>query len=127
MVFGDLFLEDIRRYREAALENTGITPFFPLWQRPTATVAANLVKSGFRAIVVCVDTAQAPSDIAGRWFDESLVAALPPGVDPCGENGEFHTVVVDGPDFSHPVDVIIGEKVEREGFVFCDVIPAVPK
>jgi uncharacterized protein (TIGR00290 family) len=126
MVFGDLFLEDIRRYREASLEGSGITPVFPLWRRPTGEVAQDLLVLGFRALVVCVDVAQAPREIAGRWFDETLLEDLPPGVDPCGENGEFHTVVVDGPGFSYPIDVAVGEIVERDGFVFADVVPEPP-
>jgi uncharacterized protein (TIGR00290 family) len=123
LVFGDLFLEDIRRYREAALDGSGLTPVFPLWSRPTPEVARTLVDLEFRAVVVCVDPAQAPCTIAGRWYDAALLDDLPSGVDPCGENGEFHTVVVDGPGFSRPVDVEIGEIVERDGFVFADVIP----
>lgn len=125
MVFGDLFLEDIRRYREEALSGTGVTPFFPLWRNPTPEVARSLIELGFRAVVVCVDPAQAPREIAGRWFDEELLDDLPSGVDPCGENGEFHTVVVDGPEFAFPVDVVVGEVVERDGFVFADVLPTV--
>jgi uncharacterized protein (TIGR00290 family) len=123
MVFGDLFLEDVRGYREAALKGTGTTPVFPLWLRPTHQVARSLIDLRFRAVVVCVDPAQAPREIAGRWYDASLLGDLPPGVDPCGENGEFHTVVVDGPDFAQSVDVEVGEIVERDGFVFADVIP----
>jgi uncharacterized protein (TIGR00290 family) len=122
MAFGDLFLEDIRRYREAALEGTGMTPRFPLWLRPTRDVARSLIALGFRAVVVCVDPAQVTGEIAGRWYDASLLEDLPPAVDPCGENGEFHTVVVDGPGFAHPVDVEVGEIVERDGYVFADVI-----
>ena len=125
MVFGDLFLEDIRRYREAALEGTGMTPVFPLWLRPTPEVARSLVDLGFRAVVVCVDPAQAPGELAGRWYDRALLDDLPAAVDPCGENGEFHTVVVGGPGFAHPVDVEVGEVVERDGFVFADVIPRI--
>ncbi|HEY1830578.1 MAG TPA: hypothetical protein VGG38_10060 [Acidimicrobiales bacterium] len=123
MVFGDLFLDDIRRYREASLLGSGITPLFPLWQRPTSALAQDLIEQGFRALVVCVDLAQAPSSLAGRWFDHSLLAELPPGVDPCGENGEFHTVVVDGPGFAHSIDVVVGETIERDGFAFTDVLP----
>jgi uncharacterized protein (TIGR00290 family) len=103
MVFGDLFLEDVRHYRETSLEGTGIAPVFPLWHRPTATVAHTLLGLGFRAMVTCVDVAQAPREMAGRWYDEALLAELPAGVDPCGEKGEFHTVVVDGPGF-RPLD-----------------------
>ena len=124
MVFGDLFLEDIRRYRETALGGSGVVPSFPLWRRPTPVVARTLVDLGFRALVVCVDPRQAPREIAGRWYDQTLLDDLPARVDPCGENGEFHTVVVDGPGFLHPVDVEVGEVVERDGFVFADVIPS---
>lgn len=126
MVFGDLFLEDVRTYRETALEGTGMTPLFPLWRRPTPEVARSLIDLGVRAVVVCVDPAQAPREIAGRWYDEALLNDMPFGVDPCGENGEFHTVVVDGPGFAHPVEVEVGEVVERDGFVFADVIPTEP-
>jgi uncharacterized protein (TIGR00290 family) len=123
VVFGDLFLEDVRRYRETALRETGLVPVFPLWQRPTRTVAHDLLALGVRAIITCVDVAQAPREIAGRWYDEALLSTLPDAVDPCGENGEFHTVVVDGPGFAQPLEVEVGETVEREGFVFADVIP----
>lgn len=123
VVFGDLFLEDVRRYREDALEGTGIAPIFPLWQRPTNEVAQDILDLGIRALVTCVDTAQAPRGIAGRIYDQVLLADLPAHVDPCGENGEFHTVVVSGPDFSSPIQVDVGEIVEREGFVFADVVP----
>jgi diphthamide synthase (EF-2-diphthine--ammonia ligase) len=100
-----------------------MTPRFPLWLRPTRDVARSLIALGFRAVVVCVDPAQVPGEIAGRWYDATLLDDLPPGVDPCGENGEFHTVVVDGPSFANPVDVEVGEVMERDGFVFADVIP----
>jgi uncharacterized protein (TIGR00290 family) len=124
MVFGDLFLEDVRRYREVALEGTGVTPLFPLWRRPTPEVARSLIALGVRAVVVCVDPAQAPREIAGRPYDAALLNDLPAGVDPCGENGEFHTVVVDGPGFAFPIDVEVGEVLERDGFVFADVLPS---
>ena len=124
VVFGDLFLHDVRRYREDALEGTGIAPVFPLWGRPTAVVARDIIRLGFRAIVTCVDLAQTPREIVGRDFDEVLLSELPSAVDPCGENGEFHTVVVDGPDFSRPIEVSVGEIVEREGFLFADVVVA---
>lgn len=123
MVFGDLFLDDIRRYRETSLQGTGVSPVFPLWRRPTDTVAQHLLTLGFKALIVCVDAALAPRKIAGRWYDEALLSELPGDVDPCGENGEFHTVVVDGPGFSRPIDVEVGATVERDGFVFTDVIP----
>jgi uncharacterized protein (TIGR00290 family) len=123
MIFGDLFLEDVRRYREQALTGSGVEPLFPLWQRPTDGVARELLGLGVRAVVSCVDPAQAPAALAGRWYDQAFLSELPDGVDPCGENGEFHTVVVDGPGFSAPIPVTVGETVERDGFAFADVIP----
>jgi uncharacterized protein (TIGR00290 family) len=123
MVFGDLFLEDVRTYRERSLETTGIIPLFPLWQRPTGEVAHELLALGVRAVVTCVDPAQAPPSIVGRWYDQALLDELPSEVDPCGENGEFHTFVADGPGFAHPVQVTVGEVIERDGFVFADVVP----
>jgi uncharacterized protein (TIGR00290 family) len=124
MVFGDLFLEDVRNYRERTLTGSGIVPLFPLWRRPTPEVADELMTLGVRAVITCVDPAQAPPGIAGRWYDRELLAELPSEVDPCGENGEFHTFVVEGPGFAHPVSVTVGEIVERDGFVFADVVPA---
>jgi uncharacterized protein (TIGR00290 family) len=123
IVFGDLFLADIRAYREAALAGSGIAPLFPLWQRPTDRLPRDMIASGIRAVITCVDPAQLDPAFAGRRFDEQLLAELPPNVDPCGENGEFHTFVYDGPGFSSPVDVEVGEVVERDGFIFCDVRP----
>lgn len=123
MIFGDLFLDDVRAYREQNLAGTGIAPLFPLWQRPTATVAGEIIASGIRAVLTCVNPAQAPRELAGRWYDADLLRELPPGVDPCGERGEFHTFVADGPGFAHPLDVTVGETVERDGFVFTDVLP----
>jgi uncharacterized protein (TIGR00290 family) len=122
MVFGDLFLEDVRHYRERSLAGTGLTPLFPLWRRPTEAVARELLELGVRAVVTCVDPAQAPREIAGRWYDRKLLEGLPAGVDPCGENGEFHTLAVDGPGFAHALAVTTGETVERDGFVFTDVL-----
>ena len=123
IVFGDLFLEDVRSYRERSLEGSGILPLFPLWQHPTHEVAHELLTVGVRAVVTCVDPAQAPPAIAGRWYDQRLLDDLPSDVDPCGENGEFHTFVADGPGFAHPVSVAVGEIVERDGFIFADVVP----
>jgi uncharacterized protein (TIGR00290 family) len=123
IVFGDLFLEEVRAYREASLAGTGLTPVFPLWHRPTAALAREMLAQGIRAVITCVDPDQAPRDIAGRWYDEELLRALPEGADPCGENGEFHTFVTDGPGFAHPLAVTVGETVERDGFVFTDVLP----
>ena len=124
MVFGDLFLEDIRAYREQQLAGTGVTPLFPLWGEPTAKLAAEMIESGVRAVLTCVDPAQAPDRLAGRWYDADLLAELPDSVDPCGERGEFHTFAVDGPCFQRPLDVTVGEVVHRAGFVFADVLPA---
>ncbi len=125
-VFGDLFLEDVRRYRERMLEGSGLTPVFPLWERPTGALAQRLLAVGMRAVVTCVDLGQAPRELAGRWFDAAFLADLPPSVDPCGENGEFHTLVVDGPGFDHPLDVTVGVTVEIDGFAFTDVVPVAP-
>jgi uncharacterized protein (TIGR00290 family) len=123
IVFGDLFLEDIRSYRESRLAGTGVAPLFPLWGRPTRSLAYEMVDVGVRAVVTCVDPAQAPPSLAGKWFDAEFIEALPASVDPCGENGEFHTFVVDGPGFRYPLDVVVGDIVERDGFVFADVLP----
>jgi uncharacterized protein (TIGR00290 family) len=123
MVFGDLFLEDIRAYREQSLRDFAITPLFPLWRRPTDVVAGEILAAGIRAVLTCVDPRQVPASLAGRWYDEALLRDLPPDADPCGENGEFHTFVVDCPGFAQPLDVTVGEIVERDGFVFADVVP----
>jgi uncharacterized protein (TIGR00290 family) len=124
MVFGDLFLEDVRLYRERALAPTGIVPVFPLWSRPTDELARQIVTGGVRAVLTCVDPAQLSPSFVGRAFDEDLLHDLPPGVDPCGERGEFHTFVWDAPMFSSPVPIRTGERVTRDGFAFCDVLPA---
>jgi len=124
LVFGDLFLADVRAYREQSLHGTGITPVFPLWHRPTAALAAEMLACGLRAVITCIDPAQAPAALAGAWYDEELLRELPAGVDPCGERGEFHTFVVDGPGFHTGLDVVVGEVIERDGFVFADVLPA---
>jgi uncharacterized protein (TIGR00290 family) len=121
MVFGDLFLEDVREYRETRLAGTGITPVFPLWGRPTDRLARDMLGAGVRAVLTCIDPTVLAPELAGRSFDEALLAELPPGVDPCGERGEFHTFVWDAPGFRAPIDIEVGEVVERDGFVFCDV------
>ncbi|HWU26797.1 MAG TPA: hypothetical protein VN154_10385 [Rhizomicrobium sp.] len=123
MIFGDLFLEDIRAYREAKLQAVGITPLFPLWERDTTKLAREMIASGLVAHIVCLDPRHLDRKFAGRRFDSRFLDELPPNVDPCGENGEFHTVVTAGPMFKKPIDVRIGETVERDGFVFTDVIP----
>ncbi|MEY2477821.1 MAG: hypothetical protein QOG87_3136 [Actinomycetota bacterium] len=121
MIFGDLYLRDVRAYREQHLAGTGLQPVFPLWERPTGALARDMIDSGLRAVLTCVDPAQLAPEFAGRTFDDDLLADLPADVDPCGENGEFHTFVYDGPGFRSAIDVQVGETVERDGFVFCDV------
>jgi uncharacterized protein (TIGR00290 family) len=122
VAFGDLFLEDIRRYREDRMAGTGLEPIFPLWGRPTRELAEEMIASGLEATLTCVDPKQLDRRFIGRRVDASLLAELPPGVDPCGENGEFHSFVHAGPMFRAPIAVTVGTVVEREGFVFCDVV-----
>lgn len=122
VVFGDLFLADVRAYREARMAGTGLTALFPLWGRDTTTLASDILAAGVRATLTCVDPRRLDRGFAGRPFDAALLAALPPGVDPCGENGEFHTFVSAGPMLSSSIDVSVGEVVEREGFVFADLV-----
>jgi uncharacterized protein (TIGR00290 family) len=124
LAFGDLFLTDVRAYRERTLAATGYEPLFPIWGRDTRTLAAEFVEVGFRANLVCVDTTQLPASFAGRAFDAELLADLPAIVDPCGERGEFHTFVSAGPVFDAPIPIVVGEVVLREErFAFCDLIP----
>ena len=123
VIFGDPFLADVRAYREQALDGSGIAPIFPLWERPTDHLAREMLAAGIRAVLTCVDPTQLAAEFAGRQFDDDLLRDLPPTVDPCGERGEFHTFVYDGPGFSAPIDIEVGEVVERGGFVFCDVRP----
>jgi uncharacterized protein (TIGR00290 family) len=122
MAFGDLFLQDIRDYRESRLAAAGKRALFPVWELDTAELAHRFVSLGFRAILVCVDPRALDPVFAGREFDERLLDELPSGVDPCGENGEFHTFVYDGPIFADHVRCRRGEVVERDGFVFCDLL-----
>ncbi len=124
MAFGDLFLEDIRRYRETRLAGTGITPLFPLWGIETKQLAREMIAGGLEAYVTCVDPQKLPAHLAGRRFDAALLAELPEGIDPCAENGEFHTFACAGPMFRSPIAVDIGNVVRRDGFVFCDLLPA---
>jgi uncharacterized protein (TIGR00290 family) len=124
MVFGDLFLEDVRLYRERAMAPTRIEPIFPLWSRPTGELARQMISDGVRAVLTCVDPAQLSPSFVGRAFDQDLLNDLPSDVDPCGERGEFHTFVWDAPSFRSPIPIQTGEIVTRDGFVFCDVIPA---
>ncbi len=124
MAFGDLFLEDVRDYRIQKLSGTGLRPLFPIWTLNTASLAREMVAAGLKATLVCVDPRMLEATFAGRDFDGALLADLPPTVDPCGERGEFHTFAWDGPMFGHPVPVRRGEVVERDGFVFADLVPA---
>ena len=123
MAFGDLFLEDIRAYRERQLAGTGLRPLFPLWGKPTGKLARQMLDAGVRAHVTCVDPRQIAPEFAGRTWDARLLDELPPSCDPCGERGEFHTFVSDGPMFRAPIRVRAGETVERDGFVFSDLVP----
>jgi len=123
VVFGDLFLEDIRAYREARMEKAGLTPLFPLWGRDTATLAREMLAAGLEAYIVTLDPKRLDPALCGRRWDAALIAALPDGVDPCGEHGEFHTAVTAAPIFSRPIPVSPGERVTREGFVYADLIP----
>jgi uncharacterized protein (TIGR00290 family) len=123
VIFGDLFLQDVRAYREQKLNGTGITPLFPLWGRPTAALAREMIDGGVETYLVCIDLKQLPRDFAGRRFDHDLLAALPATADPCGENGEFHSCVVGGPMFNRAISVAVGETVEREGFAYADLMP----
>jgi uncharacterized protein (TIGR00290 family) len=120
--FGDLFLEDIRRYRERQFAALGIGLLFPLWGEPTRTLAEEMVAGGLRAWITCVDTRQAPRDFAGRLFDHEFLAHLPEGIDPCGERGEFHTFAFAGPMFTGPIATRVGEVSERDGFAYADVL-----
>jgi uncharacterized protein (TIGR00290 family) len=122
VAFGDLFLTDIREYREKQLAGTGLEPLFPLWGLPTKELAREMVEGGISAKLTCVDPSKLDKSYAGRKFDLSLIESLPPGIDPCGENGEFHTFVYEAPVLTHPIRVRTGEIVERDGFVFADVI-----
>jgi uncharacterized protein (TIGR00290 family) len=122
LAFGDLFLEDVRAYRERLLPPLGWTPVFPLWGRDTAALARDFVGAGYRAILTCVDTTQLGAEFAGRDFDAALLAELPATVDPCGERGEFHTCVYAGPIFRQPLAIGVGTRVRRDGrFEYCDL------
>jgi uncharacterized protein (TIGR00290 family) len=125
VAFGDLFLEDVRAYREERLTAAGKHGLFPLWGRDTTALAREFLEGGFEATLVCVDQRALDASFAGRRYDERLLKELPAGVDPCGENGEFHTFVTAGPIFAEPIAWEAGQIVERDGFVFCDLVPAV--
>ncbi|MDE2179400.1 MAG: adenine nucleotide alpha hydrolase [candidate division NC10 bacterium] len=123
VAFGDLFLEDVRQYRESRMQGTGLTPLFPLWGQPTRALAHEMVSAGLRARITCIDPQRLSTSYAGRLFDSTLLDALPDEVDPCGERGEFHTFACAGSMFAHPIPVNIGEVVARDGFVFADLVP----
>ena len=123
VIFGDLFLEDIRSYREAKLMDIGMTPVFPLWLKPTDTLARDMIAGGVEAHLAVVDRKKLPAAFAGRRFDDALLADLPTGTDPCGENGEFHSFVSAGPMLKRKIPVRVGETVERDGFAFADLVP----
>lgn len=122
LAFGDLFLEDIRRYREQQFAGTGLQLLFPLWGRPTRTLGEEMTAAGLRAWITCVDTRQAPREWAGRMFDARFVAQVPDHIDPCGERGEFHTFAFEGPMFAAPIPTRVGEVAEQGGFAYADVL-----
>ena len=124
VAFGDLFLEDVRAYRERQLKDTGLTPIFPVWGLPTQTLAREMIASGVRAKLTCVDTAKLDRSFAGREFDMALLSNLPDGADPCGERGEFHSFVYAGPMLNAAIPVSVGETIARDGFIFADLISA---
>lgn len=124
IAFGDLYLEEVRQYREDKLRGTGIEPIFPVWGVPTGQLAGQMLDAGVEAYVSSVDLKQLPASCAGQRWSRQFLAGFPAGADPCGENGEIHTVVVAGPMFSHPIPLVVGEVVERGGFAFADLLPA---
>jgi uncharacterized protein (TIGR00290 family) len=125
VVFGDLFLADLRAWREQRLAEVGMRGVFPIWRRDTGALVREMLAGGLRAVLTCVDPRRVPGTLAGRWLDETLLAELPRDVDPCGENGEFHSFAAAGPMFRAPLDVRVGESTTRDGFVFADVLPGV--
>ncbi len=122
MAFGDLFLENVRQYREEKLFGTGIDPVFPLWGTPTEKLCKQIMRAGVKAVVTCIDPKWIPEECIGRTYDESFLQLLPDTVDPCGENGEFHTFAFAGPMFNSPLTITVGETVHRDGFIFADLI-----
>jgi uncharacterized protein (TIGR00290 family) len=123
IAFGDLFLEDVRRYREDRLRGTGLDPMFPIWGRDTRELISEMIDAGLRARIVCLDPAKMGKDFAGRDLDHDVVRRFPEIVDPCGENGEFHTFAYAGPMYQHSIPIESGERIERDGFVYADVLP----
>jgi uncharacterized protein (TIGR00290 family) len=127
IAFGDLFLEDVRAYRVKQLEGSGLEPLFPIWHEPTGPLARRMIDAGLQAVITCIDPKKLPRSFAGRRFDHALLDELPQGVDPCGENGEFHTCVLAGPMFREPLHAAVGETVEHDGFVFADLLLDLPE
>ncbi len=123
VAFGDLYLEDVRVYRERMMQEINLTPVFPIWQQPTDRLSREMVQSGLRAIITCIDPKKLSSDFVGRTYDETFLDDLPDEIDPCGENGEFHSYAYSGPMFNESISIAVGEVVERDGFVFADLIP----
>ncbi|MGB0238471.1 MAG: ATP-binding protein [Cycloclasticus sp.] len=126
MAFGDLFLEDIRQYREENLKGTGLTPMFPLWLEPTEKLAQKMIGAGLKTRITCIDPNKLSANFAGREFNQQFLDDLPGGIDPCGENGEFHSFTYAGPMFKKPINISTGDVVEREGFIFADLQPEGP-
>jgi uncharacterized protein (TIGR00290 family) len=124
VAFGDLFLQDVRDYRVRQLQGTGLEPLFPVWQIPTEQLSREMIAAGVKAKITCVEPSKLATSFAGRDYDLRLLQSLPPGVDPCGEKGEFHTFVYDAPVFSRPIEVRTGEIIEHDGFVFADLLPS---
>ena len=123
VAFGDIFLEDLKIYREKNLAQLGMKGLFPIWKRDSAELAQTFIKLGFKAVLACIDTAILDPSFAGRSYDQDLLRDLPPKVDPCGENGEFHSFAFDGPIFKHAVNHMVGEVVQRDHYCFCDLVP----
>lgn len=124
VAFGDLFLEDVRKYREDRLAGSGLEPMFPLWRtKPTSDLAHDMIDAGLKARLTCIDSRKLDRSFAGRTFDQQLLNDLPAGIDPCGENGEFHSFAFAGPMFRDHIELKTGEVVDREGFVFADLLP----
>ena len=124
--FGDLFLEGVRKYREERLSGTGIAPIFPIWGIPTEELARKMVAGGLKAVITCIDPKRLPKEFAGREYDGSFLEDIPEDVDPCGEYGEFHSFAFDGPMFHRSIAISVGETVQRDGFVFTDLLPSTP-
>lgn len=121
--FGDLFLEDVRSYREEKLRGSGIKPIFPIWGVPTDKLSREMINGGLKTVITCINPKQIPKEFVGKEFDEDFLDSLPKTIDPCGENGEFHSFVFDGPMFKEKIEIIVGDIVHRDGFVFADVLP----